>query len=254
MKSLYKILLLTTFLISSASSCEEEDVNVMLQDMAKLDSAFIPVLFYVRNGEMQNAKKSVFYLNHNWQIFENKYKNVLPENDDWQENFRMTSAWLSDAYTSIDANAALDAYIYLDHVRYQMIELREQHQLDYFLDGVWEFEARLDVVEEVAVDQMLCLLDFCEFEKLVADMNEAWDEIKIEKKDLALLEMDEDKLKFLRFHKGKLKDAIHDFNFAVEEAEGESLAIAATFLKVAYLEYLSSFGDFISSKSYYATL
>ena len=39
-----------------------------------------------------------------------------------------------------------------------------------------------------------------------------------------------------------------------EEAEGENLAIAATFLKVAYLDYLSSFGDFISSKSYYASL
>lgn len=254
MKLYYKILVLFTLIVSTASSCEEKNVNVMLNDMAKFDRAFIPVLFYVRNGEMDNAKRSVFFLNHSWQQFNNKYKGLLPDSDDWQESFRKTDAWLSDAYTSIDANAPLESYIFLDHVRYQLMDIREQNEWEYFLDDIWEFEARIDLVEEVAVDQMMCLLDYCEFEDLVDDMNIAWEAIQIKNEDKVLFDMDEKDLKMLKFNRQRLEGAIRAFNIAVAEAEGENLAIAATFLQVAYLDYMSSFGDFISSKSYFASI
>lgn len=254
MKSLYKVILLFTLLISSANSCEDKEVNVLLQDMAEFDRAFIPVLFYVRHGEMDNARKSVFFLNHNWQQFQNSYQDLIPDNDDWKENFRMTDAWLSDAYAAIDANAPEDAYIFLDHVRYQMMDVRTQNKWDYFLDDVWEFEARLDVVEEAAVDQMMCLLEYCEFEDLVRDMNMAWKDVKVTNKDKNLFEMEEEEIKMFRSKQEEIEDALKHFNIAVAEAEGENLAIAATFLRVAYLDYLSSFGDFISAKHYYATL
>lgn len=247
-------LLLFVFLFSLASSCEENNANVLLQDMAEFDKAYIPVLYYVRQGEMDNAKKSVFFLNHSWQKVNRKYKDLNPENDDWQEIFRMTDAWLSDAYYSIDAMQRKEAYIFLDHVRYQMLDLRAKNNLDYYLDDVWEFEAALDLVEEVAVDQMLCLLDYCEFEDIVKDMNEQWGIVNNAKVDATLFDLNTENLKSLNSQKKKLHEAIIVFNQAVEEMEGENLAMTATFLKQAYLEYLAGFGDFISSKHYYASL
>lgn len=246
-------LLLFVFLFSLASSCEEENVNVLLQDMAEFDKAYIPVLYYTRRGEMDNAKRSVFFLNHSWQKVNRKYKNINPENDDWQEAFRMTDAWLSDAYYSIDAMQPKDAYIFLDHVRYQMMELRMKNGIDYYLDDVWEFEASLDLAEEVAVDQMLCLLDYCEFEDIVKDLNEQWKIVEEAKVDAELFDLDAEDLKVLKNQKKKLQEAIIVFNQAVEEMEGENLAMTATFLRQAYLEYLAGFGDFISSKHYYAS-
>ncbi|MFK8006305.1 MAG: hypothetical protein AB8H03_08045 [Saprospiraceae bacterium] len=257
MRSIYKISVLIIMLICSANSCEQkilEVENVLLQDMANFDKAFIPVLYYVRQGEMDNAKKSVFFLNHAWQKFQGKYKNAQPENDNWQEIFRMTDAWLSDAYFSIEARMPQDAYIFLDHVRYQLMEFRRQEQLNYFLDNVWEFEASLDLAEEVAVDQMLCLLDYGEFEKLVEMVNQDWTKLNRPKNIATLFELDEAKMKILDSRKQKLKFTLLEFNQAVEEAEGENLAITATFFKQAYLDYLACFGDFISSKHYYATL
>lgn len=247
-------LLLFVFLFSLSSSCEDENINVLLQDMAKFDKAFIPVLYYVRQGEMDNAKKSVFFLNHTWQKVNRKYKNLKPEDDDWQEAFRMTDAWLSDAYFSIDAIQPKEAYIFLDHVRYQMMDLRSQHDIDYYLDNVWEFEASLDLAEEVAIDQMLCLLDYCEFEDIVKDLNEQWKIVKQAKVDAELFNLDTEDLKVLNNQKEKLREAIIVFNQAVDEMEGENLAMTATFLRQAYLEYLAGFGDFISSKHYYASL
>lgn len=254
MKSIYQILLIFVFVFSLGSSCEEPKVNVLLQDMATFDRAFIPVLFYVRHDEMDNARKSVFFLNHTWQKFNDKYKNLNLEDDNWGEAFRMTDAWLSDAYTSIDSSSSDYAYIFLDHVRYQMIELRKQNNIEYFLDDIWEFEARLDLVEEVAVDQMLCLLDYCEFEEIVEDMNKAWKAVEPVIVDFELFGMDGSKFKKLNYNEGKLKSALREFNLAVVETDGENLAVTSALLRVAYLDYLSSYGDFISSKSYYASL
>ncbi len=247
-------LLLFVFLFSLSSSCEDENVDVLLHDMAEFDKAYIPVLYYVRQGEMDNAKRSVFFLNHSWQKVNRKYKDLNPGNDDWQEAFRMTDAWLSDAYFSIDAMQPKDAYIFLDHVRYQMMELRGQYDIDYYLDDVWEFEASLDLAEEVAIDQMLCLLDYCEFEDIVKDMNEQWKIVEKAKVNAELFDLNAEELKVLDNQKKKLQEAIIVFNQAVEEMEGENLAMTATFLRQAYLEYLAGFGDFISSKHYYAGL
>ena len=65
--------------------------------------------------------------------------------------------------------------------------------------------------------------------------------------------MNAEDLKVLKNKKEKLQAAIIVFNQAVEEMEGENLAMTATFLRQAYLEYLAGFGDFISSKHYYAS-
>lgn len=248
-----KSLLLFVFLFSLASSCEKDNVNVLLQDMAEFDKAYIPVLYYVRQGEMDNAKRAVFFLNHSWQKVNRKYKSLNPENDDWQETFRMTDAWLSDAYFSIDAMQPKEAYIFLDHVRYQMMDLRLKNNIDYYLDDVWEFEASLDLAEEVAVDQMLCLLDYCEFEDIVKDLNDQWKIVTKAKVDAELFDLNTDDLKVLNNQKKSLQEAITVFNQAVQEMEGENLAMTATFLRQAYLEYLAGFGDFISSKHYYAS-
>jgi hypothetical protein len=246
-------LLLFVFLFSLVSSCEEDNVNVLLHDMAEFDKAYIPVLYYVRQGEMDNAKRAVFFLNHSWQKVNRKYKNLNSENDDWQEAFRMTDAWLSDAYFSIDAMQPKEAYIFLDHVRYQMMDLRIKNDIDYYLDDVWEFEASLDLAEEVAVDQMLCLLDYCEFEDIVKDLNEQWKIMTKAKVAAELFDLNAEDLKVLKNKKEKLQAAIIVFNQAVEEMERENLAMTATFLRQAYLEYLAGFGDFISSKHYYAS-
>ena len=123
-----------------------------------------------------------------------------------------------------------------------------------YLDKVWEFEASLDLAEEVAIDQMLCLLDYCEFEDIVKGLNDQWKVVKRAKIDDELFDLGVEDLKVLNIQKEKLQEAIIIFNQAVEEMEGENLAMTATFLRQAYLEFLAGFGDFISSKHYYASL
>lgn len=261
MKSIYKIAFLVVVFISMANSCVEQNgrlsndnSDTLIQDMVDFDKAYIPVLYYVRKGELDHAKRAVFYLNHSWQRVNKRYKYLYPQNDDWQEGFRMTDNWLSDAYNAIDGVQPNDAFIFMDHVRYQFIELRFQNKMNYFLDDVWDLEASLDLVEEVAVDHMLCLLEYCEFEELVSDLNESWRTVRKNKIDKGLFDFDKNQSDLLKVRTHKFEIALLDLNQAVEVAEGEDISIAAALLTEAYLEYLYCFGDFISSKHYYAAL
>lgn len=254
MKPLYNICVLVVMLITMASSCEEKAEQTLTKDMVEFDQAFVPVLYYVMKGDMDMARKSVFYLNHNWQRFYQKYKQIQAENDDWQESLRMTDAWLADAFYAIDASAPRDAFMFLDHVRYQFIDFRFQQDMAYDLDKLWEFEATLDVVGEVAVDQMLCLLEYCEFEELVDDMNQAFADLESTKFQDLLSEWNETQWLVHKAQIKNLKSTLTIFNQAVEEADQEELAITATYLQRAYLDYLYSFGDFLSSKTYFAAL
>lgn len=254
MNSIYKICILFVIIFSVASSCEEKVENSLTKDMVELDKSFVPVMYFVLQGDLREAKKSSFFLKHTWGKMERKYKVLHPENDDWQESIRMTTAWLADAITAIDSNVQQDAFIFLDHVRYQLIELRRQQDIDYYLDYVWEFEASLDVVEEVAVDQMLCLLEYCEFEELVEDVNFAFQELKKAELDATLFEFEKIDLAEIRLREKRIAIALDNFNRAVAEADGEEVAVTVTLLDQAYIDYLHSFGDFVNSQSYFAGL
>jgi hypothetical protein len=53
-------LLLFVFLFFLSSSCEDDDANVLLEEMAAFDKAYIPVLYFVQQGDMGNTKDLFF--------------------------------------------------------------------------------------------------------------------------------------------------------------------------------------------------
>ncbi len=254
MKFITAPLLTLAFLLIPISSCRETPAEFVLKDMATFDRAFIPVYFFVETNQMELAKKSIFHLNQAWQKFRGRYINIFPEWEEYREAFRMTDAWLSEAYQSIDADNTVAAFVYLDNVRYQMIEWRSLHDLDYLLDDVWDFETSLYLVEEVASDPMLCLLDYCEFEALVEELNLSWKNLDMTYEDVEYFGITFSEYLTNMNQKDRLKNSLIEFNRAVSTAEGAYVAQKALQMKEAYLNYLSGFGNFLIYKTHYANL
>ena len=242
------------FLLTTMTGCRETPVEFVLKDMAAFDRAYISVYYFVETNQMGLAQKSIFHLDQAWQKFAGRYSNVFPECEEYREAFRMTDAWLAEAYLSIDEGNKIAAFVYLDNVRYQMIEWRSLHDLDYVLDGVWDFENSVYLVEEVAVDPMLCLLDYCEFEALVEELNLSWKNLDMTYDDIAYFGINyTDYLTNLN-RKDNLKNSLIEFNRAVTTADGHYVAEKAKLMKAAYLDYLAGFGNFLIYKTHYATL
>lgn len=254
MKVITASLLTLAFLLMTFSSCRKKPAEFVLKDMATFDRAYISLYYFVETNQMGLAQKSVFHLDQAWQKFQGRYINIFPECEEYREAFRMTDAWLSEAYQSIDEGNEVAAFVYLDNVRYQMIEWRSLHDLDYILDGVWDFETSLYLVEEIASDPMLCLLDYCEFEALVKELNLSWKNL-----DMTYEEVEYFGITYTEYltnlnRKDELKNSLIEFNRAVSTAEGEYVAEKALQIKEAYLNYLSGFGNFLIYKTHYATL
>ena len=253
MKPLNKICLLIVMFILMAGSCEEKAEAVLHKDMVEFDKSFVPVIYHVWNDDLEMAKRASIFLDYSWKEFNKKYQKYSTEENNIDEDLRMSQAWLGDAFTAIDNNCREAAYVYLDHVRFQLMDIRRKQKISYYMDFVWEFEAALDLVLEPSGDLMYCLLDQCEFNDLVSEMNYAWHQMNLAYFDADRFGFDDNKIFFYNFRRKKLKTAIKDFNKAFEFGDGEEIAVKASVLEVAYLDFLYCFGDFTSSKTHFAT-
>jgi len=158
--------ILALALVFSTNSC---DVQSIKEDMVQFDQAYLPVWAYAYEGNLQKAKASVFYLEFQWQRLRGKYQDAMPD-ESWQETFRRVNDWLGDVYYAIDANELPLALSQLEHVRYELQQLRREYHVDYFLDHLYDFQDELAILTEAANDDMLCLLEWLESERLGYDI------------------------------------------------------------------------------------
>ena len=208
------------------------------------DKAFIPTWYYVGLQNVDEAKSSVFYLSFEWQQLENRYGKHLPGDEDWQETFRRVNDWLDEAFRAIDGNCFELAYNQLDHVRYEMMDLRRRHQIDYYLDYLFDFEDTMNEVLEVANDDMLCLMEWNEFESLVHRMNAQWQRALRQEIDGELFKLDPLKLRHLQSNQQLVTSELQAFDEAMKTGDQCEVILAGESLRPAYMQVLTKFGNF----------
>jgi len=245
-----KVLLITIGLLCFGA-CEIEDIH---KDMAQFDKAFIPVLYHVYHQDATKAKKAVFNLAFQWQQFNLAYKDLLPENEDWTETFRLVDGWLHDAFVAIDGNRWDWALVQLDHVRFEWMELRMRHRIPYYLDNIWEFQMAYDLVMEVAKDPNLCMLKWDEFEELVYDLNQLWYPVGHERPVLTAWNWDQATFEQFEAHRQTIAECLDRFNESVACADRENLALDCEDINPALWQILALFGEITQGAENFATL
>lgn len=254
MKNIKLYLLPILIILSFSLSCSEEIENDLYDDMVMFDRALIPVLYYIHNGEVSSAKEATFFLAHNWQSLKRKYESLYNNHSNWIYNVDQLDILLSRTYLAIDQCDLNSAYEYLDLVRSHMNDIRKINNIRYYFDDIWEFESQLASVLEVAEDEMLCLLEYCEFESLTSDMFYAWESLKYAQLEQEVLGLDYTRAAVYRYHKQALDEVLHEFSLVIDEADGKMISMSVPYLRIAYLDYLYCFGDFIGSENYYSSL
>lgn len=134
------------------------------------------------------------------------------------------------------------------YIRYQMKDLRSTHQIDYFLDEVWDLGETIDLLEELATDTMLCRIESELLNELKGEVDYYW--LALQTKDIKMdfLELDERKAKELFRREDTMYDALVFMDNAIYENEMRQIGLAAHQLKDIYFEYLSVFGGADSTK------
>lgn len=245
MKFLARVVTLS-ILASLISGCDTTEVR---KSMVHFDRAFIPVLIYAYEGDIHQAKRSVFYLEFQWQKLQKKYEGYLP---DEAEALNRISAWLGDAYYAIDANSPATAANQLEHVKYELMELRRRYGIDYYPDGLYDFQSTIDLLADAAGDELMCRIEWDEYEHLINRAQGAWKAVMEQPFDAGLYEFDETRLGQLKAKQHVMEEVLVEFAETFSCANRQDLAVASQGLQPAFFEVLRLFGSFEASQTYFA--
>lgn len=99
--------------------------EVLLQDMANLEKAYIPPLFYTSAQQLAPSVKSMNIYKAEWRAFANAYYNYRPDEANWKNYFDLVERAIqeADAIVASGQNLTL-AHDALEHVRLTMRQLR----------------------------------------------------------------------------------------------------------------------------------
>jgi len=124
-----------------------------------------------------------------------------------------------------------------------IINLATDEDYDPYFLFLWRFEEDMDAATEVAIDPMLNLYEWNEFNDMVDCMNVSWQSVKMHRPSPDILNNDPEKYKNQSVHKIYLEQSIDNFNMAISQVDNLQYPLCemAEGVREAYLEYIYTF-------------
>ena len=247
MKFLFQSSILLAIVVAIVS-CNKPGVE---RDMVHFDEAYVPVLYYVYKNDMDKATNSMYLLNARWQQFQNKYHYIFKDDADGMERLRYVDDWLGDASHAIFQNDRHTALMQLDHVKYEMMEIRRSYKVEYFLDYLWDFEGALSMLGEASCNDISLVCSADELAFLIDETQYLW-EIVVEARNVPFTKII-DKETLMRFELYK-KEVTKNMRRVEAEKYGsiENIASSVDDTYDSFMNLLTLFGDFNSVQTFYA--
>ena len=253
MKRLPITSLITLLLLTFTADCRTDNQPFadIRKDFVHFDQAFLPVLSYVSENNIYEAKRAVFHLGYHWQQLKNRHEMAVAQ-PDWQHAFRRVDKHLNAAFFAIDANQKEQALLQLERIKQELIDLRSSYKIDYYLDYLYDFQATATVLQSTVEDEMLTLLEWEDVMAMAVEMNRKWNVVIAKRFDAALYEFDETQQWKFNTTLESATNALNKVNVAMDCAERLEVAKASKKLELAFAEVIRLFGDFESATTYYA--
>lgn len=247
------ILLPTILLLATAGTSQQVPAKDRLhQSMVELDQAFIPVWMYTYEGNIWNAKQTVFNLAFEWQQIYNRYGKAFPQNEQWALAMERSNDWLGDAFYAIDDNCAELAFNQLEHVKYELQAARKAQGIDYYLDDVYDFHAKVEALNQTTNDELLGLLEWQELETETQAVIDNWERLTLKPFDPESYAFNAQQMKQFVINRDNVGLQLDTFKAVMEAADREELAIASENIERALLQWVAQFGSFDHNQDYYA--
>jgi len=188
------------------------------------------------------------------EILKNGYNLFCPSESAQIDGARLTNQILVQHINKLKTNDLLDD---LRILKGTIISLETDDDYDPYFAFLWRFEEDMYTTTQVAMDPMLDLFEWNEFNNMVACMKDSWQPLKMHFPSSEMLNNDPVKFKNQSVYKIYLEKAVNNFNQAVESADYQNypLCDAAKQVRVAYKAYISTFIQAMKrSDSFLATL
>lgn len=243
--SLLGIFLFSSFLLKG-------DAGSIQKSMARFEQAFIPVHYYVQKGNMIEAKSSLIYMDHEWNILYEKYSNHKA--GDWSEAFRRTDEWMKDLCEQVNSNQKVWSATLLGHIQYEMKELRRKNGIKYYFDAVYDFESSWGTVVEITDDRMMCLYEWNEFEEFVRWSKRDWAVSESQDLPVELLNLTDEQIINIQIRREVLSKRLHNYRAILSCGDQGTAHREAVAIQKLYFEFIRLLGRNYSDRSFMATV
>lgn len=141
------VLILVISLLALPNAQAGVDRQVLSQDMAAFDRAYVPALAVASEQKLKAARKAMARLNSEWKTFRNRYQGSLGSDKAWQEGFMQIDAHIRRA-NAIVANGETLTQMHnaLEEVRAILMNLRRHDGMQYFPDALTAYHEPMEAI------------------------------------------------------------------------------------------------------------
>ena len=240
MKKFLKIVIVFTALLAGLVACESLEVQ---KPMVKVDTMYIPVWISLQEGDLENATFFMERLKTEWELLQIL---LVDEHDfgQWEREIDRVDKLLTEASWAIKEENSIHAFVAIDRIRYKLIRLRSQYEIDYFLDDIWAFQIAYADFQEVADDDVLCWLGWDNVAKMEKELSLLWKPVYKTNKLPEYLEFTvADEVQFI-IRQRTIDAKLVALRAALDCADREQMALVGTSLGQEINEMIKLFGNF----------
>ena len=234
MKNLYFFLALSILFVA----CEKDEsifidpskrYNNLLQEMLNLE-------YSIYNEDVDGA---IFYTNNIDKNLTKSYNLFCPEESSRIDAARLVNHILAK---NIEQGQTQSAWNDFRGLKALIMNMKTEANHDPYLGLLWLFEEEMFVATSIAIDPMLKLYEYNEFEGIVNCMNTLWISVKTHQPSIDLVDGDYTRYKNQAIYKIYLGQVIDSFFVAVDSADWEDMPLceSAEHVREAYKNYIFS--------------
>jgi hypothetical protein len=223
------------------------DANDLLEDFAKLDRAYVPALALTRMGTLEASQKALGRLKREWQHFQSRHAGAMPQDAQWQSDFRRVGVAIKDADEDLHDGRQMDAHESLEAIREVLLAARRRNNLDYYLDHLTEFHATMEEIVLAVKDKKPADLRADTIENmqgLTETAIQQWEQVKAAPFSPKRFGFDETK-RVQRQHLLEAEThALKELELAVKSGDKKQIIRSGKAIKPIFAKSFMLFGDF----------
>lgn len=243
--------MLGSLLLLSFINCSSPQIIV---DTAKLDHAFIPLLYVTGQPETTQLQAIQLFdrFIRRWHLFYGHYQTANQINPAWGLGLDSVTIIVRSLEDSLIANVSLSSlHKRLETVRIKLMKLRQNNQIGYALDELTAFH---EVMEPMAAAAVQMQTDSARAEQFVQPIinhfepaQKQWLRVQMVNFDPVLFNLNENEMEALNAGKLVIQNQLKQLEQAIITHDTAQIAATAKALKPKFVEIYLLFGDFSES-------
>lgn len=245
MKRTFVLILLLAGLSFAALGCKKQDT---VKEMADFDKAYIPLLFYTDEGDLESSKRAMVFLDAEWESLKAKYGERAEANPEWKRDFAQIEQMMASAKRILSTTEDLsDAHLALEYIGGTLTEFRRSSGIDYPLDYLNEFHALMGEIiwiERYRTPETLNDDDLNWVRDQLVEAAAVWEKVQQTGFDSDAFGLSAEKGARLRLAIQAESDALQRLDQAIKSGDKAAIIRAASTLQPNFAKAYLLFGDF----------